>query len=92
MKTLKMALVAATALGGAFLVSGSASAMPVGGLAAASKELSTDIQDVRWVCGYYRCWWQPNYYYSHRRYGYRHYGYRYGRPRPYAYGGAYRSW
>jgi hypothetical protein len=87
MKTLKIALVAATALGGTCLISDSASAMPVSGLAAASKETSSEIQDVRWVCGPYRCWWQPNYFY-----GYRYYGYPYWRPRPYAYRWGYRRW
>ena len=73
MKNVKYALVAAAALGGAALTSGSASAMP-NGLASASTALSSNVQDVRWVCGPFRCWWRPNYYYG--AYGY------YG-PRPY---------
>jgi hypothetical protein len=88
MKTLKIALVVATALGGTCLISGSASALPVSGLAAASKETSTEIQNVRWVCGPYRCWWQPNYY------AYRYWGprYRYWGPRAYAYRWGHRRW
>jgi hypothetical protein len=71
MRALKIAVVAA-ALGTAAVFTGSASnAMPVGGLAAASNELASDmVQDVRW-CGRYRCRWyprsyvvQPHYYYS----------------------------
>ena len=69
MHVLKVVLVAATALGGASLVASTASAMPIGGLAAASNELSADIQDVRWVCGPFRCWWRPGPYWGYRRWG-----------------------
>jgi hypothetical protein len=62
MKHLKFALVAAVALGGLALASGSASAMP-NGLPSASTALSANVQDVRWVCGPYRCWWRPGYAY-----------------------------
>jgi hypothetical protein len=71
MPQLKMALIAVTALSGAML--SSASAMPVSNLAAAAQE-SSDIQNVRVVCGPFRCWWQPNYYYYPR---YRYWGPRY---------------
>jgi hypothetical protein len=63
MPQLKMALIAVIALSGATL--GSASAMPVSNLAAAAQE-SSDIQNVRVVCGPFRCWWQPNYYWGPR--------------------------
>jgi hypothetical protein len=53
MRAFKIALVAA-ALAGTALVSSSASAMPIGGLVAASNELAGDVQNVRW-CGRYRC-------------------------------------
>jgi hypothetical protein len=69
---------------GVMLSWGSASAMPVGGLAAAAHESSAEIQNVRVVCGPYRCWWQPNYYYWGPRY--RYWG------RPYAYRWGYRRW
>ena len=67
MKNLKYALVAA-AIGGFALASGSASAMP-NGLPEISKALPSDVQDVRWVCGPYRCWWRPNWYRSYAFYG-----------------------
>jgi hypothetical protein len=67
MNTLKYALVAA-AMGGLALASGSASAMP-NGLPEAAKTLSSDVQDVRWVCGPVRCWWRPNWYRSYAFYG-----------------------
>ena len=88
MRHLKMALIVATALFGATLISRSASAMPVSDLAAAANELSGDVQNVRWVCGPYRCWWQPNYY-AYRDWGPR---YRYWGPRPYAYRWGHRGW
>jgi hypothetical protein len=76
MNSVKYALVAAAALGGLTLASGSASAMP-NGLASTSNALSSNVQDVRWVCGPFRCWWRPNYY-GYGAYGYygprRHWG------------------
>ena len=44
MRSLKIALVAATALGGASLIAPAASAMPISGLAPAANELATDVQ------------------------------------------------
>jgi hypothetical protein len=67
---------------GAGLVSGPASAMPANGLASAANQTATanGVQDVRYVCGPYRCWWRPGgYYYGPRYYnhyvGPRHYWY-----------------
>jgi hypothetical protein len=62
--------VAAAACCGA-LTAGAASAAPI---APAMRSTAASVQEVRWVCGPYRCWWRPNYY------GY--YGYAYA-PRPY---------
>jgi len=68
MRNLKIALVAATALSGVSLLAPAASAMPMSGLAAASNDVAAGVvQDVRWVCGPYRCWWRPNYYWGYRR-------------------------
>jgi hypothetical protein len=64
MHVLKTALVAVATLGSVSLAAGSAAAMPVAGLAAAAKELSGDLQNVRWICGWYRCWWRPGFYYA----------------------------
>jgi hypothetical protein len=65
--TLK-ALITATALGSAAMVAGPASAMPVDNLADAA---ASNVEQVRWVCGPYRCWWRPGpYFYGPRFYGY----------------------
>jgi hypothetical protein len=82
MHVLQTAVIAA-ALGGAVLATGPASAMPVGGLKAASDELATDAQKVVWICGWRGCWWRPVYVYPYY-YPYYHpyWGY-WGRRRPY---------
>jgi hypothetical protein len=56
------------------LASGQASAMPANGLASAANQAVTSngVQDVRYVCGPYRCWWRPGAYYYGPRY-YNHY-------------------
>src|SRR6266700_7797230 len=76
----KTAIAATLALGAAgLLLSPAAQAMPVDGLATATASFADGIQNVRWVCGPFRCWWRPNYY----AYGP---GYYYGPPRFYGYG------
>lgn len=40
---------------------GGAAAMPAANLGATA-QLSSGLQDARWVCGPYRCRWRPNYY------------------------------
>ena len=67
MRSLKIALVAATALGGASLIAPAASAMPISGLAPAANARATDVQQAAWVCGPYRCWWRPGWGYGYRR-------------------------
>jgi len=57
-----------------------AAAMPVHNLAKATQ---ANVEQVRWVCGPFRCWWQPNYYYGPRVYGPRVYGPRVYGPRVY---------
>ena len=54
---------------------GQASALPANGLAApaASIKQTTGVQDVRYVCGPYRCWWRPGPYWG-PHYGYYAYG------------------
>lgn len=69
MGTLKLAGLAAVLLGS--ITATSASAMPVAPL---PSDAATNIEQVRWVCGPYRCWWRPNYYRSYG-YGYRPYGF-----------------
>jgi hypothetical protein len=73
---------AAIVLGSSLLI-GQASAMPASGLAIAAGLVADNIQDVRWVCGPYRCWWTPGpYWWGPRHYGfygpYRHWGWRHG--------------
>jgi hypothetical protein len=64
----------ATIAGGVMLGSliASAQAMPAAQLGA-SAQAASGVQEARYVCGPYRCWWRPNYY--------AYYG-----PRPYYYG------
>ena len=77
----KLSGLALAAVIGAGLASGPASAMPANGLASAANQaaVSNGVQDVRYVCGAYRCWWRPGgYYYGPRYYnhvGPRHYWY-----------------
>jgi hypothetical protein len=47
---------------------GKASAAPLNGMAAVSQQVTNEVQNVRWVCGPYRCWWRPGPYW--RPYGY----------------------
>jgi hypothetical protein len=56
-------MAAALALGAASLLfSVPVRAMTVDRLATATPTISDGIQNVRWVCGPYRCRWRPNYY------------------------------
>jgi hypothetical protein len=48
-----------------------AAAMPVNNLAAAAP---SNVENVRLVCGPYRCWYRPSYYVGPRYYGRRFYG------------------
>ena len=53
---------AAVALATLGLSASSASAMPVGlDSAVVTSATSAQIDNVRWVCGPYRCFWRPNY-------------------------------
>ena len=82
MDKLRIATAAFAILAGAGMMAGTASAMPVNGQLAATAPAAADAQQVRWVCGPYRCWWRPGgYYYPGPRWGY--YGYR---PYPYRWG------
>ena len=62
MQKLKAAFVGAV-LGAVALASAPTSAIPVSDLNAASKTLTTETQKVVWVCGWYRCWWRPDFVY-----------------------------
>jgi hypothetical protein len=61
MNRLKYVLAGAAALGAVAFASGSASAMP-NGLSSDALSSNANVEQVRWVCGPYRCGWRPNYY------------------------------
>jgi len=63
MRHLRTAAVTLAFVGSA-IVAGEASAMPVVDVVPAVQQMS-GLQDVRWVCGPYRCWWQPGPYWGH---------------------------
>ena len=69
--TLKSTLAAALGFGaltlGALTLSApAASAMPMGFAPAVPGLLGAQIDNVRWVCGPYRCHWRPDYRRRHR--------------------------
>jgi hypothetical protein len=89
----KLTIAAASAVIAASLLAGPAQALPAANLADVSAELAS-VQKTAWVCGPYRCWWQPNYYAynyapvvvaprviypAYGYYGYRPYAYTYRR-------------
>jgi hypothetical protein len=88
--SVKFALAGLAALGGVALAAPTASAAMPNGLPTAATQ-SSGVENVRWVCGPYRCWWQPSrrivrpYAYGPRAY----YGPRRSYGRPYGYGGGY---
>jgi hypothetical protein len=68
-------------------ISTPAAALPLAGLdpaIARDAGPAGQIEQARWVCGPYRCWWRPNYYYG-PGYGYG-YGPRWGYGRRWGYG------
>jgi hypothetical protein len=58
LKNLKYSLAGAAALCAIALSSGSALAMPNG---LPSNGIPSSVENVRWVCGPFRCSWRPNY-------------------------------
>lgn len=93
--TLKLALVAAAAVGGVALSSGAASAAMLNGLPGAAQAAGTpaaQTDQVRYVCNAWgRCWWRPNYYGAYGYYGPRFYGPRVYGPR-WGYRHGWRRW
>jgi hypothetical protein len=79
MRHLNIAALAITAVLSASALGGSASAMPLGGLASVPTQRVDTIEHVRWVCGPYRCWSRPGPYWG-GPYWRPHYGY-WGWPR-----------
>jgi hypothetical protein len=67
----KMNIILATAALCGCLTATAASAMPA---APISADNGAKVEQVRVVCGPYRCWWRPNYYRGYRGYySYGHY-------------------
>ena len=54
MTKLRLMLATAALCGGLWSVS--ASAMPIANLA---QDVANNVENVRWVCGPFRCWWRP---------------------------------
>jgi hypothetical protein len=79
MRHLNIAALAITAVLSASALGGSASTMPLGGLASVPTQRVDTIEHVRWVCGPYRCWSRPGPYWG-GPYWRPHYGY-WGWPR-----------
>ena len=82
----KSAIVGLVVLGGKALAGGAASAMPIAPIPGTND--ASGVEQVRWVCGPYRCWWRPNYYGAYGFYG----GPRYHGPRWGYHGGWHRGW
>jgi hypothetical protein len=53
--SVRVVTLALAAVLGSSLVISEASAMPVDRLASATNQIADGVQDVRWVCGPYRC-------------------------------------
>src|ERR1700712_3566692 len=52
------AFVGLAALGGMAISAVPASAMPIS--IATSPDIASNVEQVAWVCGPFRCWWRPN--------------------------------
>ena len=74
MRHLNIAALAITAVLSVSVLGGSASAMPLSGLASVATQRADTIEHVRLVCGPYRCWGHPGPY-SGGPYWRPHYGY-----------------
>ena len=86
MRHLNFAALAITAVLSASALGGSASAMPLSGLASVATQHADTVEHVRLVCGPYRCWgrpgpywggpyWRPHYgYWGWHRWGWRGWG------------------
>jgi len=86
MRHLNIAALAVTAVLSVSALGGSASAMPLSGLASVATQRADIVEHVRLVCGPYRCWgrpgpywggpyWRPHYsYWGWHRWGWRGWG------------------
>ena len=74
MRHLNIAALAITAVLSVSALGGSASAMPLSGLASVATQRADTVEHVRLVCGPYRCWGRPGPYWG-GPYWRPHYGY-----------------
>jgi hypothetical protein len=74
MRHRNIAALAITAVLSVSALGGSASAMPLGGLASVATQRADTVEQVRLVCGPYRCWGRPGLYWG-SPYWRPHYGY-----------------
>jgi hypothetical protein len=74
MRHLNTAALAITAVLSVSALGGSASAMPLSGLASVATQRADTIEHVSWACGPYRCWYRPGSYWG-GPYWRPHYGY-----------------
>ena len=65
MRNVKFAILGLASVGAITALSPSAYAMPFAPLAAQNNT----VENVRWVCGPFRCFWRPNYYGAYGFYG-----------------------
>ena len=73
MSRLRIAAFAFAAVLGSGLLIAKASAMPVNGLTAATKQTTDGLRDAAYVCGPYRCWWRPGPFWGGPYWGRGHY-------------------
>ncbi len=64
MTTLRTTALALAALAGSAAMAGEAAAMPANGPVAPTQQIGGTVEQVRWVCGPYRCWWRPGPYWG----------------------------
>jgi hypothetical protein len=74
MNNVKLILTTATLCCG--LTATAAAAMPIAPVANSANGAAS-VEQVRWVCGYGRCWWRPNYYGAYAYYPRRHWRHHY---------------
>jgi hypothetical protein len=68
--SLRTTAFAPAALAGSAAMASEASAMPANGLIAATEQIGSTVEQVRYVCGPYRCGWRPGPYWGRRYYAY----------------------
>jgi hypothetical protein len=78
MANLRIAAVALALLGSSVAIDQASATIPLNGLASAKAQIGDSIQEARFVCGPYRCWWRPGPYWFRPYWGYRRWAWGYG--------------